>query len=207
MQAATGDDGQAPIIRSRPDTEPHGETPPTLPSDVLGHALGFMIYPDVQSALAAGKTFRAEMRQSIKVLNFTTGKQLGHLSSGRVFPNVDEVICLSFAVIDLHLGGSDCYIHRKDKICDDTLHRLVPFLSTFSRLHRVYVGGYVPRLSSTGRYRYGDDILSRSYFYVESRDDGILRTKILSFWSELHQGFERPEIQIIVLRYSDTCIT
>ena len=70
--------------------------PPHLPLDVFGHALDYVPYGDVQSTLAISKTFRADaMMKTVKVLNFVKGSQLGHRSSGRCFPNVEEANCFS----------------------------------------------------------------------------------------------------------------
>ena len=73
--------------------------PPSIPYTALAHALVFMPYDQILSALTAGKSFRGEMMKGIRALNFTKAAQMGHKSSGRCFKNVDEVNCLSFVTV------------------------------------------------------------------------------------------------------------
>ena len=73
---------------------------------------------------------------AVTTLNITSGTQLdGSLTSK--FPNVEEVNCLSFLV-----AADDSPDDRRILVvCRETATRLVPVLSTFRKLCRIYVGG------------------------------------------------------------------
>ena len=73
---------------------------------------------------------------AVTTLNITSGTQLdGSLTSK--FPNVKEVNCLSF----LRAADDSPADQRILVVCRETATRLVPVLSSFSELRRIYVGG------------------------------------------------------------------
>lgn len=156
--------------------KPPAELRPVLPLDVFGHALDYVPYGDVQSALAVSKTVRSEASKAVKVLNFTRGAQLGHRSSGRCFPNVVEVNCFSFA-----RKYSTVYSFFTVEICDVTRDRIVVFLSTFPKLRRVFIGGFDDRIAG----RQGRDVL------VRRRLNGTLKGAETSMTVEIRRFFNQ----------------
>ena len=174
--------GRAAAAAGKP---PAAELKPTLPLDVLGHALDYAPYGDVQSALSVSKTVRSEATKAIKVLNFTRGAQLGHRSSGRYFPNVTEVNCLSFATVSPHLGFGAV---KKATLCMVTYHRLVPFLSTFPKLYRVFIGGL-----EKGFLGQQDSFLTRTHITYAGHfgtNENLYCEQIEAFFDQLLNAFQ-----------------
>ena len=101
-----------------------------IPAPVWGHALDYMPYSEVRSALLICKTIAKEAVQHVQTVTFTKACQLDAPALRR-FPNITEVRCL-------------CLIHgdfSSTTLCEDTVFRIVPLLTALPRLERFFIGG------------------------------------------------------------------
>ena len=130
---------------SSPTTTPH------IPPPVWGHVLDFMPYEEVRSALLVGKIIADEAVKYVRTLNFMKSCQLDGPTARR-FANVEEVKCLCF------FSGE----YGKAVLCRDTTLRLVPLLTTFSKVKRLFVRGSaaMTRMNWNGRFFYFPEICS-----------------------------------------------
>ena len=134
--AGSGGGGRPAVIARLKDvtsvSDPSPTTTPHIPPPVWGRVLDFMPYEEVRSALLVGKIIANEAVKYVRVLNFMKSCQLDGPSARR-FASVEEVNCLS--LMSGQWGSA--------VLCSDTTTRLVPLLTTFSKLKRIYVGGLV----------------------------------------------------------------
>ena len=138
------------VVTTRSGSKDNADSLLHIPPTAWGHALEYLYYDQVRSALTICKTFRKEVHGTIQVLNFTKGSDIGHSSSGRYFPHVEEVNCLSF-VTSGALG--------EPEICKDTTTGLVPFLMSFPNLRRITLGKLI---SSDGAQKSSQSVIARS---------------------------------------------
>ena len=114
--------------------------PLQLPAVVWGNVLNFMPYEDVRSTLLVGKLIAVEAAQYVQTLNIMKSTQMVGPPARR-FPNVTEVniFCLLIHKVAMTIQefDTDC------KLCLDTAVRTVSFVSMFSKLKRLFVGGRV----------------------------------------------------------------
>ena len=97
-------------------------------------------FGDAAAAAAAknkkGKKDREDVERFITTLNITEASQLDGPTCKK-FTNVEEVNCLSF----LRAADDSPDDQRILVVCRETAVRLVPVLSSFPKLRRIYVGG------------------------------------------------------------------
>ena len=101
-----------------------------LPAPVWGHALDYMPYNEVRSALLICMCIANEAVQHVQTVSFTKACQLDAPALRR-FSNITEVKCL-------------CLIHgdfSSTTLCEDTVFRIVPLLTALPRLERFFIGG------------------------------------------------------------------
>ena len=144
--AGSGGGGRPAVIARLKDATSISDNPsspttttPHIPPPVWGRVLDFMPYEEVRSALLVGKIIANEAVKYVRVLNFMKSCQLDGPSARR-FASVEEVNCLSL------ISGQ----WSSRVLCSDTTTRLVPLLTIFSKLKRIYVGGLVTE-------NFGDD--------------------------------------------------
>lgn len=145
--AALGtDDAPDGKRKSAPD-----DCPAYLPAPCLAAVLNFMWYTDVRQCMLAGKMMAVEAARHVETLNITKASELV-VPASRRFENASEVnvLCL---VSEMRDKVDDEYEFGPDLISMDTVVRVVPFLSSFPNLKRVYLGG----LSVWGRYAYNTE--------------------------------------------------
>ena len=140
----SGDSGRPAAIARLKDatsvSDPSPTTTPHIPPPVWGRVLDFMPYEEVRSALLVGNIIANEAVKYVRTLNFTKSCQLDGPSVRR-FASVEEVNCLCL------FGGE----YGSAVLCRDTALRIVPLLTTFSKVKRLFVGGLATFPMNTGR--------------------------------------------------------
>ena len=121
-----------------------------LPAPVWGHVFDYMPYEEVRSALLICKMFANEAAKYIRALNIMKPCQLIGPPARR-FSNIEEVNCLC-----LVRGSEAEMMERNLTLCVDTSTRLVPFLTIFPKLKRVFAGGIHQNRWGTGRTNASD---------------------------------------------------
>ena len=105
-----------------------------LPAPIWGHALDYLPYEEVRSALLLCKMIANEASKYVLALNFTKSCQLDGPSTRSRFANVEEVgiLCLFQPLDDTNAEtGPNA---TKLGVCRETVDRIVPFLTTFAKL-------------------------------------------------------------------------
>ena len=148
----SGDSGRPAAIARLKDatsvSDPSFPTTPHIPPPVWGRVLDFMPYEEVRSALLVGKIIANEAVKYVRTLNFMKGYQLDGPSARR-FVSVEEVNCLCL------MSGQ----WGRTVLCRDATIRLVPLLTAFSKLKRIFVGGL--NADDNGN---GQEELARCYY-------------------------------------------
>ena len=141
-----------------------------IPTPLVGHMLDYLPYEAVEEALEAAEDekVRREIQKHATALNITSGSQLDASLADR-FENAEEVNCLSFLVAADDSPDDE----RILVVCRETATRLVPVLSTFRKLRRIYVGGGL----------------------VETGDDGIARLVREEYWHDRRNGRHRLGVE------------
>ena len=93
-----------------------------LPAPIWAHALDYLPYEEVRSALLLCKMIADEASTYVLALNFTKSCQIDGPSARSRFPNVEEVNVLCLFLPDTDETGSE------------TVDRIVPFLTTIAKL-------------------------------------------------------------------------
>ena len=101
-----------------------------LPATCLAAVLNFMEYADVRRCLLAGKLMAIEAARHVEVLNIMNTSELVPPAARR-FANVSEVNILSLVF----------KMEEEDQLSAGTATRAVPFLSSFPKLERAFLGG------------------------------------------------------------------
>ena len=106
-----------------------------LPASCLAAILNFMEYGDVRRCLLAGKTMAVDAASHVETLNIMNASELV-TSAARRFANVSEINILSL-VTTTEDGDEDA----EDTLSVGTATRSVPYLTSFPKLKRVFLGG------------------------------------------------------------------
>lgn len=97
-----------------------------------------MPYGDVRSASLVGKLIAVEAAKYVQTLNIMKSTQMVGPPARR-FPNVSEVNI--FCLLIHKVAKTPQEFTSNCKFCLDTAIRTVPFVSMFSKLKRLFVGG------------------------------------------------------------------
>ena len=122
-----------------------------LPAPIWGHMLDYLPYEEVRSALLVGKLFANEVVKYVQTLNIFNGSEL-YVPAARRFPNVTEanILCLLTSMRDGE--SSDAMYDLNVK----SMWKVVPFLSSLSKVERIFMGGWHPDLD-IGKVTYYPD--------------------------------------------------
>ena len=112
--------------------------PIQLPAVVWGNVLNYMPYEDVRSTLLVGKLIAVEAAKYVQTLNIMKSTQMVGPPARR-FPNVTEVNI--FCLLIHKVAKTPQEFSSNCKFCSDTAIRTVPFVSMFSKLKLLFVGG------------------------------------------------------------------
>ena len=107
-------------------------SPAHLPASCLAAILNFMEYGEVRRCLLAGKIMAVDAARHVETLNIMKASELVSSAAGR-FVNVAEINILS--LVTTTEDGED------DALSVGTATRSVPFLISFSKLKRAFLGG------------------------------------------------------------------
>jgi len=158
------------------------EETPHLPAPVWGHVLDFMPYAEVRSALLVGKCIAVEAARYVQTLNVMRGCEL-YIPAARRFANVQEVKVLCF----MELTGEVSVVWGEEfSLSQDVSNRIMPFLGTFTKLARAFIGG----LDS-------DRDLRRCNLYIVERghhNDDVLKHLLTAYVGAIKSGFLSREI-------------
>ena len=120
-------------------TNSNNNAPLQLPAVVWGNVLNFMPYEDVRSTLLVGKLIAVEAAKHVQTsLNIVKSTQMVGPPARR-FPNVTEVNI--FCLLIHKVAKTPQEFTSNCKFCTDTAIRTVPFVSMFSKLKWLFVGG------------------------------------------------------------------
>ena len=103
-----------------------------LPASCLAAILNFMEYAEVRRCLLAGKVMAVDAARHVETLNIMNASELVSTAARR-FANVTDVHILSLLITNE--DGNE------DILSADTASRSVPFLMTFPKLKRAFIGG------------------------------------------------------------------
>ena len=103
-----------------------------LPASCLAAILNFMEYGEVRRCLLAGKIMAVDAARHVEVLNIMNASELVP-SAARRFANVSEVNILSLITPN--------EVADEDTLSAETATRSVPFLISFPKLKRAFLGG------------------------------------------------------------------
>lgn len=107
---------------------------PQLPASVLAAILDFMRYDDVRSSLLVGKTIADHAAKHVQTLNITKVVQMDSPAARNRFQNIEQVnIQCLFQFIN-----ND---PERQNLLPDAASRIVPFLMSFPKLKKVFIGG------------------------------------------------------------------
>ena len=137
-----------------------------LPLPIWGQALEYLPYKAVRSTFRVCKFMARDVPKHVRVISIMDGAEMD-TPAARAFVNVTEVnILCAVSVKSFDRARMTTYI----KLHPDVLWKVVPFLSTFTKLKRVFVGAlqYAPGLNRDGT------VMRRRIYYVGStgRDPG-----------------------------------
>ena len=122
-----------------------------LPAPIWGHVLDYLPYEEVRSALLVGKLFANEVVKYVQTLNIFNGSEL-YVPAARRFPNVTEanILCI---LKNMRAGeATDAMYDLNVK----SMWKVVPFLSSLSKVERIFMGGWHPDLD-IGKVTYYPD--------------------------------------------------
>ncbi len=176
---AVGGGRPAVIARLKDATsvsDPSPTTTPHIPAPVWGHVLDFMPYEEVRSALLVGKIIANEAVKYVRTLNFMKSCQLD-VPSARRFENAEEVNCL--CLISGQLAST--------VLSSDTTIRLVPLLTAFSELKRIYVGGLVTKNVRNGE---GQHFVRHQYYSTQCSSPENHREIAKAFYNSFLGAFK-----------------
>jgi len=135
IASAAGDKAPDRSSRKRKADELSDETP-HLPAPVWGHVLDFMPYSEVRSALLVGKHIAVEAAKYVQALNIMRGCEL-YIPAARRFGNVEEVNILCFLELTREEDDNGWGAFS---VSLDVSNRTVPFLGSFAKLTRGFLG-------------------------------------------------------------------
>ena len=135
---------------------PDDDSPAHLPAPCLAAVLNFMRYADVRQCMLAGKMMAVEAAGHVETLNITKASELD-APSARRFRSASEVnvLCL-VSETDAEDDREDRQ-YPPDQISMETVTRVVPFLSSFPNLERIFLGGLFLEGAVWERYQYNHD--------------------------------------------------
>ena len=154
--APLGSEGRSkrPTSALRKDAAAVGSstTTPRIPPPVWGHVMDYMPYGEVRSFLLVSKSMAADAASYVGTLNITDSSQLDVPSAWRFRENAENIniLCLleyTRDIIPLDYVGPLPH-NTWFELSEDAMTRIVPFLSAFSSIERVFVGG----LSKTSHF-------------------------------------------------------
>ena len=119
-----------------------------LPLPIWGQALEYLPYKGVRSTFRVCKFMAQDVPNHVRVISIMDGAEMD-VPAARAFVNVAEVnILCAVSVKSDERARMTTYI----KLHPDVLWKVVPFLSTFTKLKRVYLGAlqYAPDLNRDG---------------------------------------------------------
>ena len=119
-------------------TNSNNNAPLQLPAVVWGNVLNYMPYEDVRSTLLVGKLISVEAAKYVQTLNIMKSTQMVGPPARR-FPNVTEVNI--FCLLIHKVAKTPQEFSFACKLSSDTAVRTVPFVSMFTKLKRLFVGG------------------------------------------------------------------
>ena len=150
------EDGAAPSSRPAPalrkDAAEHLNDGHHLPAPIWGHALDYLPYEEVRSALLLCKMVANEAVKYVLALNFTKSCQLDGPSARNRFPNV-EVVNVSCLLLppDANAETGPGIPGATRELCEETVDRVVAVLTVFPKLRAIkFTNSYWFRPSNAG---------------------------------------------------------
>mmetsp|Transcript_26551 Transcript_26551/g.76673 ORF Transcript_26551/g.76673 Transcript_26551/m.76673 type:complete len:295 (+) Transcript_26551:150-1034(+) len=140
LTGGDGDDssGKQSKLRTETSASEDGTLPLHLPPPIWGHVLDYLPYKEVRSALLISKSMSCDVVKYVQTIGILNGTEMD-IPSSRRFPNVSDVNILCV----VSFKGTTEEGMTLIKLHPDVLWKVVPFLSSFSKLRHVYVGGRV----------------------------------------------------------------
>ena len=142
--------GRELVVATAADTKPSAlALPAYLPASCLAAILNFMEYAEVRRCLMAGKIIAVDAARHVETLNIMNTSELVP-SAARRFANVTEVNILSLVThTPMPAVFDEDTPEPEDTLSVGSVTRSVPFLISFQKLERAFLGGW--QLSSSGR--------------------------------------------------------
>ena len=178
------------IAKPSPSSSPAAH----LPASCLAAILNFMEYSEVRRCLLAGKIMAVDSARHVETLNIMNASELVP-SAARRFANVTNVYILSLVTTDE--GGDE------DILSADTATRSVPFLISFPKLQRAFLGGlwWDPDDLKWSKIAYGEPICDEPKDHLAifrglvDHLCGAFRSRSLSPSLHLKGVFERDQLE------------
>ena len=110
---------------------------PHLPSDVIAHALDFLPFSDVRSAMLTGKHIAVHAAGHIETLNIMEASELNVRITGR-YRNVKQVN-IGCILVNRALTTARIPTYVEKEVSSDAVGRIVPFLGCFPKLQQICI--------------------------------------------------------------------
>ena len=130
---------------------------PHLPPPVWGGILDFLPYAEVRSALLVGKHIAVEAVAYVRTLNIMRASEM-YVPATRRFTNISEVNILGLLV---GTGKMNSEGYEMYSLSSDAVGRTVGFLTSFPKLEKFYLGGFLYREGRRGirqRHHYNQEL-------------------------------------------------
>lgn len=166
-QAERADEAKLQTSNISAPTSPSDE-PPELPAEVWAHVCLYLPYTDVKNVAAVSQTMLRQVMPSITCIHLCSPYEL-HSSHARRMPYVECVFiyCLMKADDSTASQQQRQRSHRlvdysRLEYCTETSYRIVPYLSCFPRLRKVFLGALTQCEGRLGRIWDGRESTKKS---------------------------------------------
>ena len=169
---------------------------PHLPSDVIAHALDFLPFSDVRSAMLTGKHIAVHAAAQMETLNIMEASELNVRVAGR-YRNVKEVN-IGCILVNRALTTARFPTYAEKEVSSDAVGRIVPFLGCFPKLKKICIW--------SGNYHsFGEHENVKQFYTIHAPTEGgahrennaMMKSLVLSFCGGFDSGLLPRRLDIV----------